>query len=403
VAVALARALTTPGDVHLVRLDPTLGSEIRKRVLVWSSRPDELNEHRRPVVVAPMTAGGYACPWRIACRFQKRSGFVALDQLRTVDGDRLVKRLGRLSAGTTTEVLEVLQEMFAEQRRGNLPNAEAAERRVDEDCVGNDVASLAAAAGRWTDTEDLIPMIGKAPRRGDRQEPALQTLFRMIVARNRSMASRLLAESPALARQALEVGASRTAAGAFFFDEIAHYAYAGDTPLHIAAAAHQPSIAEELVSKGANVGARNRRGAEPLHYAADGVPGSQAWDPDAQYAIVEFLIAAGANPNSEDKSGVAPLHRAVRTRCAAAVGALLTGGADALRKNKSGSTPLHLAVQNTGRGGSGSAASREEQTEIIRLLLGHGAWPSDKDSAGKSVKDCVRADWIHALLEAHEI
>jgi hypothetical protein len=241
-------------------------------------------------------------------------------------------------------------------------------------------------------------MKGRASRRDDPQAAALQTLLQMIASRDRATASRLLAESPVLARQAVEVGATREAATAYFFEEIAHYAYAGDTALHMAAAAYQAGIAEELVSKGANVSARNRRGAEPLHYAADGVPGSPAWDPDAQYAIVKSLIAAGANPNAEDKSGVAPLHRAVRTRCAAAVRALLTNGADARRRNKSGSTPLHLAIQNTGRGGSGSAASREEQTEIIRLLLGHGARPSDTDSAGRSVRDCARAEWIRALL-----
>jgi mRNA interferase MazF len=61
-----------------------------------------------------MTTSGHTYPWRIGCRFQNRSGFVALDQLRTVDGERLVKRLGRLSAATTTDVLEALQEMFAE-------------------------------------------------------------------------------------------------------------------------------------------------------------------------------------------------------------------------------------------------------------------------------------------------
>ena len=233
---------------------------------------------------------------------------------------------------------------------------------------------------------------------GKPQEAALQTLLRLIALRDRSMTSRLLAESPSLARQAIEVGATREAARAYYFEEIAHYVYAGDTPLHVAAAAYETGIAEELVSRGANVSARNRRGAEPLHYAVDGIPGSDAWDPESQYATVEFLIKAGANPNSEDKSGVAPLDRAVRTRCAAAVRALLVNGADALGRNKSGSTPLHLAIQNTGRGGSGSAASREEQKEIIRLLLGHGAHPSDKNSAGRSVKDCVKADWIRELL-----
>src|SRR6266567_3989913 len=110
------------------------------------------------------------------------------------------------------------------------------------------------------------------------------------------------------------------------------------------------------------------------------------------------ISVAQTCPVKGNKSGVAPLHRAVRTRCTAAVRALLINGADALARSTSGSTPLHLAVQNTGRGGSGSAASREEQTKIIRLLLAHGARPSDKDSAGRFVKDSVKADWIHALL-----
>ena len=101
------------GDVQLIRLDPTLGSEIRKTRPCLVVSPDELNLHLRTVIVAPMTTGGQAYPWRIACRFQNRSGFVALDQLRTIDRERLVKRLGRLSAAATTEVLDALQEMFA--------------------------------------------------------------------------------------------------------------------------------------------------------------------------------------------------------------------------------------------------------------------------------------------------
>ena len=111
--MAVTRALIARDDVHLVRLDPTLGSEIRKTRPCLVISPDELNQHLRTVIVAPMTTGGQAYPWRIACRFQNRSGFVALDQLRTVDDERLVKRLGRLSVGTTAEVLETLQEMFA--------------------------------------------------------------------------------------------------------------------------------------------------------------------------------------------------------------------------------------------------------------------------------------------------
>ena len=112
--MAVGRPLITRGDVHLVRLDPTLRGEIRKTRPCLVVSPDELNQHLRTVIVAPMTTGGHAYPWRIACRFQNRSGFVALDQLRTVHSERLVKRLGRVSIATTAAALETLQEMFAE-------------------------------------------------------------------------------------------------------------------------------------------------------------------------------------------------------------------------------------------------------------------------------------------------
>ncbi len=102
------------GEVHLVQLDPTIGSEIQKTRPCVVVSPDELNAHLRTVIVAPMTTGGRAYPWRIRCRFQQRSGFVVLDQLRTVDRERLVKRLGALSQATLGEVLVGLQEMFAE-------------------------------------------------------------------------------------------------------------------------------------------------------------------------------------------------------------------------------------------------------------------------------------------------
>jgi mRNA interferase MazF len=102
------------GEVHLVRLDPTLGSEIQKTRPCVVVSPDELNAHLRTLIVAPMTTSGRAYPWRIRCRFQKRSGYIVLDQLRTVDRERLVKRLGVLTATTLTEVLGGLQELFAE-------------------------------------------------------------------------------------------------------------------------------------------------------------------------------------------------------------------------------------------------------------------------------------------------
>jgi mRNA interferase MazF len=104
----------TRGEVHLIPLDPTIGSEIQKTRPCVVVSPDELNAHLRTVIVAPMTTSGRAYPWRVRCRFQRRSGFVVLDQLRTVDRERLVKRLGALSPATLTEVLGGLQEMFAE-------------------------------------------------------------------------------------------------------------------------------------------------------------------------------------------------------------------------------------------------------------------------------------------------
>jgi mRNA interferase MazF len=107
-------AVVMRGEVHLVQLDPTIGSEIQKTRPCVVVSPDELNAHLRTIIVAPMTTGGRAYPWRIKCRFQQRSGFVVLDQLRTVDRERLVKRLGALSSRTLSEVLGGLQEMFVE-------------------------------------------------------------------------------------------------------------------------------------------------------------------------------------------------------------------------------------------------------------------------------------------------
>jgi mRNA interferase MazF len=95
-------------------LDPAPGSEIQKTRPCLVVSPDELNQYLRTVIVVPMTTGGRAYPWRVPCRFQRRSGFVALDQLRTVDAERLRRRLGRLTPHTVATVLQRLQEMFAE-------------------------------------------------------------------------------------------------------------------------------------------------------------------------------------------------------------------------------------------------------------------------------------------------
>lgn len=101
------------GEVHLVQLDPALGSEIRKARPCLIVSPDELNLHLRTVIIAPMTTGGHAYPWRIACRFQKRDGFVVLDQVRTIDRTRLARRLGRLAPASLAAALDGLQAMFA--------------------------------------------------------------------------------------------------------------------------------------------------------------------------------------------------------------------------------------------------------------------------------------------------
>jgi len=206
--------------------------------------------------------------------------------------------------------------------------------------------------------------------------------------------SRRLAGSPALATTSSDVGATRQEASTFFFADIAHYLYAGDTALHMAAAAFRRRVAELLVAHGADCRARNRRGAEPLHYAAD----ANRWDPTAQAEMIKYLLLIGADPNALDSAGVAPLHRAVRTRSLAAVRALLDGGANSRQPNKVGSTPLHLAVQTTGRGGSGSPQAREQQAGIVRLLLERGAKVTDRDRQGKEVHQAATSQWIRALL-----
>lgn len=100
-------------DVHLVALDPAQGSEIRKTRPCLVVSPDEMNRHLRTVIVAPMTTVGRGYPSRVACRFRGKKGEVVLDQIRTVDRDRLGKRLGAIDDRTGQRVLGVLGAMFA--------------------------------------------------------------------------------------------------------------------------------------------------------------------------------------------------------------------------------------------------------------------------------------------------
>ena len=100
-------------DVFLVSLDPTIGSEIQKTRPCLIVSPDEMNDHIATVIIAPMTTGGRPYPSRVPCTFQRKHGLIALDQLRTVDQRRLVRRLGRIDPATQQAVLDALAELFA--------------------------------------------------------------------------------------------------------------------------------------------------------------------------------------------------------------------------------------------------------------------------------------------------
>ena len=100
-------------DIFLVNLDPTIGSEIRKARPCLVISPDEMNRFIATVIVAPMTTKGRDYPTRVACTFKGKHGQVVLDQIRTIDKVRLVKKLGRIDKQAQDEVLSVLAEMFA--------------------------------------------------------------------------------------------------------------------------------------------------------------------------------------------------------------------------------------------------------------------------------------------------
>jgi len=101
------------GEVFLIDLNPTRGTEIQKTRPCVVVSPDDLNAHLRTVIIAPMTTAAHRYPFRVRCRFSGKNGQVVIDQLRTVDRERLVRHLGRLSAATMNHLLDVLQEMFA--------------------------------------------------------------------------------------------------------------------------------------------------------------------------------------------------------------------------------------------------------------------------------------------------
>ena len=101
-------------DVFLVNLDPTVGSEIQKTRPCVVISPDEMNRYIATVIIAPMTTKGKQYPTRVVCQFQGKNGQIVLDQIRTVDKNRLVKKLGRISPDEQKMLLDILAEMFAE-------------------------------------------------------------------------------------------------------------------------------------------------------------------------------------------------------------------------------------------------------------------------------------------------
>src|SRR2546430_10802470 len=133
-------------------------------------------------------------------------------------------------------------------------------------------------------------------RSGRTLHDVLMGFVRTVIAGDTAAASRWLAASPDLASACLEEGAARHGPEGYFLDEIKHYLYAGDTALHVAAAAYRDEIAQKLIAAGADVRARNRRGAEPLHYAVDAGPAPPIWYPSPPDATVAPPLASGAAP-----------------------------------------------------------------------------------------------------------
>lgn len=102
------------GEIWLAALDPTVGSEIQKTRPCVIVSPAEMHDHLRTVIVAPMTTGSKPVPFRIPITFRKKSGLILLDQIRTLDKVRLVKKVGATTDKSLTDTLRTLQEVFSD-------------------------------------------------------------------------------------------------------------------------------------------------------------------------------------------------------------------------------------------------------------------------------------------------
>ncbi len=100
-------------DVYLANLDPTVGSEIQKTRPCLVISPDEMNCNIRTVIIAPMTSSQKDYPTRVSCTFRKKKGQIVLDQIRTIDKKRLIKRLGTVDSKAQLDAISILQRLFA--------------------------------------------------------------------------------------------------------------------------------------------------------------------------------------------------------------------------------------------------------------------------------------------------
>ena len=106
--------MVTQYDVYLINLDPTIGSEIKKTRPCVVISPDEMNRHLSTVIIAPLTTKSHSYPSRIEVNFQKKTGWIVLDQIRTVDKRRLVKKMGAIDETAIHKTKTVIREMLVD-------------------------------------------------------------------------------------------------------------------------------------------------------------------------------------------------------------------------------------------------------------------------------------------------